>query len=552
MATSAVDRNNNAEVVSRNREQAKAQEAALKKRHAEEVNKLSKQYGEKVRELQKSYEEQMDKFKTRGQESLTEKDKKYQSEIDKIKNTHSQQAKNTAQNYERQIKEQRDTYRDESKRTNKIHDTQMNELSKNYENDVEKREENYTKSAEEMRADMAKGLNAQHERLESKYSNDAKNMRETTDEKINELSTDLQDTRDQKNAEIKNLKVESLANNQEQEKDKIGLVTQERKTQGMIQENMRDQYYKNLDELRDKYSRSTIESGNSKAAELQNMKDDVTLKTKEQIGNIERREREVHAQNDNDKYLALKNFNQEKKNYMNASKEALDKSEMQKSMIYDSVNDRTAHEIKGITAKHTEILDNQATYYKDRLGEREAKYDEAVETQVKGLEIENRKDKLTLENRQQKLVHILGKEKNEVETYYKDVLSEKDRIHKEEMTEQRVKLTKEKTEAVSKLENRIRDIDAKNNEKITQLINRFETQIDSMKEEHKAEKKRLTDQANRRLDEVEKTGRFQLESEKETAKTREEQMKAKFENNISQMEERHDQEKIRIATSVKK
>ena len=73
-----------------------------------------------------------------------------------------------------------------------------------------------------------------------------------------------------------------------------------------------------------------------------------------------------------------------------------------------------------------------------------------------------------------------------------------------------------------------------------------------MKEENKAEKKRVTDQSNRRLDEAEKTFKFQSESERAAAKNREDQLKSKFEKNITQIESRHDEEKIRIATNIKK
>lgn len=552
MATSSVDRNKNAEIASRNREQAKAQEAALKKKHAEAVSKLQKQHGDKVRELQKVYEDQLDAVRGRGQEALTEKDKKYQSQIDKIKNTQSQQAKNSAQNYESRVRQQQESHEGELKKTEQIHESQMNSLSKNYENDVEKKEELYTKSTEAMRAEQAEALGNQKERLDAQHSKDNNTVRDTQDERINNLTSELQETRETKNAEIRGLKVGNLSDRRELEDDKMSLINEERKTQGLIQDNMRENYNKNLEDLSDKYGQYNRESRSGRAVELINMKNMAEDRNNQQVESLERRIRESKMQNDNDKFLTQKSFNEEKKNYLLASKEALGKAELERSMVYDSANERTSKEIKDITNKNAESFDRQGKYYQGRLGEMGLKYNESIEKQVKGLEIDNKQDKLHAESRQQKITHIMGKEKNELENYYKEVLNEKDRIHKETMTEQRVNMLKERNEAVSKLENRIRETDAKGNEKITQLVNRYEREIGNMKDEHKAEKKRIVEQGNRRLDEAEKSFRFQAESDKVSAKSREEQLKSKFEKNISSMETRHDEEKIRIATSIKK
>ena len=552
MATSSVDsKNRKAESASQAREQAKKQEATLKKKQADEVKKLQKAHAEKIRELQKNHQDQLESVRTRGQEALTEKDKKYQSEIEKVKSAHTQQTRNSAQNFDREVRQLQDDYKGQLQKNEKVHESQMESLSKNYETDVKNREETFTEAVEDMRDGQQQALAKQKERLESRYTKDSTQLRNTQDEKINELTNQLQNTREQKNSEIRGLKVQSLSDREELEADKLGLITQERKTHEMHKENMRDQYAKNLDEIREKYGKYNNESRTGRAVELDNMKLMAEERNREQVGGLERRIREINSRNDNDRFIAQKTHSEEKKEYLNATKEALQKAEMQRSQVYDAANAKTSQEIKGLNSKNAELMDRQGKYYQSRIGEMEMKYDESIENQVKALEVENKQDRMKSENRTQKLTYLLSKEKNDVENYYKEMLSEKDRIHKDTMTEQRMTMLKERNEAVGKLENRLRETDAKNTEKINQLIMRYEKEINLMKDEQKAEKKRMTDQFNRRIDEIEKNHRFQLDSEKLSAKSREDQMKAKYERNISQMEVKHDQEKIRIATIVK-
>lgn len=552
MATSSVDKNRKAENATRTREQAKKQETELKKKHAAEVNRLQKMHGEKVRELQKTHQNQLEAVRTRGQEALSEKDREYQGQIDKMKSTHSQVTKNTAQNFDRQVRQIQDSHEGEMNKTNQVHESQMESLSKNYENDTKNREANYTKSVDYMRNEQSEALDSQRERLESRYNRDQNILRDTQDEKINELSNQLQATREQKNQEIKGLKVQNMSDREELEADKIGLITQERKTQEMHKDNMRDQYSKNLDEIREKYGKYNMESRTGRAVELDNMKLMAEEKNRDQVGALERRIREQNAKNDNERFLAQKSFSQEKKAYLGATKEALEKAELQRSQVYDAANARTAEEIKDITSRHNEIVDRQGKYYQERLGQSELKYGESIQNQVKSLEIENKQDRQKAEARQMKLNHLMGKEKNDMEGYYQELLTEKDRVHKDTLTEQRINMLKERNEAVGKLEGRLREVDAKNTEKTNQLIMKYEREIGLMKDEHKAEKKRLVDQHNRRLDELEKTHRFQMESDKVSAKAREDQLKEKYERNISQIEIKHDEEKIRMATVLKK
>ncbi len=551
MATSSVDKDRKSEHASRTREQAKKQEAELKKKHAAEVNKLQKVHGEKVRELQKSHEEQLESVRTRGQDQLSEKDKKYQSQIDKIKNTHTQATKNSAHNYDRQVRQLQDNHKGELNKTEQVHESQLNSLSKNYENDTKKKEENFTNAVDDMREDQSDALENQKERLESRYTKDSNILKDTQDSKINDLTNQLQNTREQKNAEIKGLKVQNMADREEMEADKLGLITQERKTQGLHQENMRDQYGKNLDELRDKYSRYNHESSTGRSVELENMKVIAEERNREQVGTLERRIRELNTNNDNERFKATTVHREEKKEYLNATKEALQKAELQRSQVYDAANARTSTEIKDITNRSAETLDRQGKYYKGRIGEMELKYDESINNQVKTLEIENKEDKQRSLIRQDKMTYLMSKEKNDMEGYYKELLNEKDRIHKDDMTTQRMAMLKERNEVVSKLEGRIRETDAKGTEKINQLVMRYEKEIGLMKDEHKMEKKRLTDNSARRMDEMEKTHRFQMESDKVSAKSREDQLKEKFERNISQIEIKHDEEKIRMATVLK-
>ncbi len=553
MATSSINKSKNAErSASATRENAKKQEAELKKKQAAEINKLQKAHGEKIRELQKNHEAQLEAVRVRGQESLSEKDKKYQNDIEKIKNAHTQQTKSTAQNYDRQIRQMQDDREGEGNKIKQIHESQMESLSKNYKRDMDKKDETFTKAVDDMRSKQSEALSDQKERLESRYQKDSNILRDAQDKKINQLSNQLQNVREQKNAEIKSLKVQNFADREKLEADKLSLLTQERKTQEMHKDHMRDQYGKNLDEMREKYGRYNSDSRAGRALELENMKTMAEQKNNQQVNALERRIREMRAGQENENFVRQKTHNEEKKAYLNATKEALEKAELQRSQVYDAANERTKSEINSITNRNAEILDRQGKYYQSRIGEMEIKYDESIDNQVKTLEVENRQDKQKAEMRQAKLSYLMNKEKNDMENYYKEILNEKDRAHKDSMVEQRMNMLKERNEAVNKLENRIREIDAKNTEKMNQLIMRYEREVNLMKDEHKAEKKRMTDNFNIRFDELNKNHKFQLESEKLAAKSKEDQLKARFERNISQMELKHDEEKIRMATVLKK
>jgi hypothetical protein len=545
MSTSAVNRNKKAHDA---REQQKKQVAELKKKQNEEINKLQKSHGQKVRELQKTHETQLEGVRQRGQEALSDKDRKYQNEIDKVKSAHVQQTKNSAQNYDRQIRQIQDSHESEVNKQQEVHETQQQSLSKNYETYSKNKEENFNKAVKEMHESQEEALFKQRERIESKYSKDNNDLRKIQDKKINELTNQLQLTREQKNAEIKDLKVENLSDKQQSNADKLSLLTQERKTQEMHKGNMREQYDKNLENLRDKYGQYNQESRSGRAQELQNMKRIAEERNRNQVGSLERRIRELNSDHDNDRFLAQKQFYEEKKNYLNATKEALAKAEMLRTKVYDSANEKTSSEIKDIVNRNAETMDRQSKYYKDRINTMDLKYGESVENQVKSLEVENQQDRRKAESRQQKLNYLMSKDKTEMESYYKELLNEKDRVHKDTMVDQRMALLKERNEAVSKLEGRMREMDAKNTEKMNHLIQRYEREVGHMKEEHKAEKKRMADQHNRRIDELEKSHKFLMDSEKVQAKNSETQMKERYERALTQMEVKHDEERVRMAS----
>lgn len=530
------------------REDYQHREADMKRKHNAEVNRLHKAHADQIRELQNNHQNQLETVRLRGQESLSTQDKKYQSEIDKIRSAHKQQNINAAQENGSKIKELQLQYEGQLDKETAVNKSRQEALEENYMRNFKEKEEEYTKSVDYMRSKQEQGLIEERNRLENKYMKDGNELRKNQDSRVGDLTQELQNTKDQKNAEISNLKTRLISDREEAESEKLDLLQQERKKSSLHQNYMNEQYHENLDNLREKYQSYSMDSKSGRAEELQNLEANANKRNNDAIEALERRIRAQRVQTDMDNFERNNQFRTEKKAYLDEVKKQLDVAETQREQVYEVAKKQTREDILDITKRNNSILDRQNKYNQSKVQEMTEKYNESLDTQVHRVEIENKKDLKNEQMRSKKVNMLLTQEKNNLEAYYQEMIEENHRVHLETLNEQRANLMKERNEAIRQLENRIREMDEKNTDKMNLMAQKYEKEIFDLKEMHKADTKSLVNQYNKRIDEIEKNQKMITESDRTQASAREIQIKDKYEKQLESLRLAHEEEKIKMAT----
>ncbi len=529
------------------REEYEVNEQKLKKKYNDQLTKAEQEHAHRINQLEEQHAKDLAAYRVNTRESLSDTEQKYQKQISGLQEANRRKSMQDAETAARELQKTEENSDVTVKKNNEIHESQTKTSQKNYENDIRHKDEVYGETADQMRESQRTSLNNERNKLNTANGKEMKNLRDYSEKRIGDLSRDLKTTRDYDQGQVTNLKTKLMQQKQNMDDDKLQTLTDERRRNQNYIDNYREDTSRNMKNLKDKYSEVNRQQDTSFQNQLQSLRDDSQSNYGSEIGGLKRQIRELKNNKDMDNYgnqIKTRDVNQD---LMQAHKNELDNAEIEREQILNEADRATSKKVKDIYKDNDNIMETQRRYYQDKITQTQEKYDDSIENQVVTLKTKNETDAVKNEAHSKKLKGLYDGERSQTEDFYKNVIEEKDDLHKQMLKEQRDNLLQDRKVLDEGWKARVRTIEADHVQKGQIRDETYQKQMYDLAEKHHTEMKSLERKYQTRLDELEKSTKFELESQKLQHETREEQMREQQQRQVEQMRQAYASNQINSA-----
>ncbi len=550
MSTDSVNNDDKrAQNYSRVKKEYDLREARLKQKQQEQLNRLNQAHAEEIRNIEKQHAKDLESYRVNNRNALTKTEAKYQKDIQDMQEANRKKSMQDAEEQSARLKHNENEKKTTIEKNKQIHDSQMKTLNETYERNMSNRNNEYADTVKDMKESQRKSIQHERESLTEAHNKEMDSYKEYSDNKINNLGRDLQNTRDVKGNEITTLKTKLMNQQMKASSDKIAALNDERK----MQQNYLNKYKSGVEADREALQRTheetMLKQNNEFQKGMSNMRANTQTTYGRTIAELEREVRDKEYQRDIDKFnnqIAMRN---ERTRMKEAHRNELESAEDKRKQIVGIANERSSNDIKKLQKDNMERMTDQRYFYEDRIGQMQDKYAEDVQTRVLNLQTQNDRDKRQDELRDRKVERLYADEKAQVEGYFKDVIDQKEKQHKEEVVAQRDKLLGDLKSNAEMYRGKIRSMDTDFNKKLLLQEETYMTRMNDMQQQHKNELQALQRRYQARIDEMDKTRKFEVETQKAQSAARENQIKEQHNRQMEQMRVSHMQNQIKKSES---
>jgi hypothetical protein len=504
---SADNRNSQDEAIRRARETYQEKETDQAKAHSQEMKRMAEAHQTQIREMQQSHDSQMEDLKTKARDAISNRDMKYQKEIQDLRGMQKNQLRRQAEEADERIQKTEDHAKSSIERTSAIKDDQRSAVVQQYDAELKNIKKQFQETNEKSRTQMQTSAADQRTRLNQVHQKELKAVTSDRD-RARDLSQKSYDSL-RKN---KDMALRDLEQAKKNETERLNSA---------YESNIREEnagHQESLDQVREGLQRGIAQNRARYEKELEKRSGDSKSSTEAFKGSInDRINSQLNAGKAENSHLKNEivrqrtQLTQEKNTQVSNTRDSMQANienlEMQRKDFVESVNEKNRGEIDGITKKSTETLNRSNRFFQDKLATERAMAENRHEGTKLGLEKRLMTAEMQADNRTEKLKAMKVRDEASLRTFF-DKSSDAQRDNYENtLRELRDKNTRDQDAIFQNFSKQSAEREAKFQQKLTEVNNRFEGQIQDLKEGQtkqmadqiaiaNKEKKQLVDQKN--------------------------------------------------------
>mgnify|MGYP001611631914 CR=1 FL=1 len=550
--SSSAEKKAYSESAKKNSDKKTEQQNNVTAKHRKEIKSLAQKYSEEMEELKGRHQQEMGQLKARANETLSKRDRKNIEDITDVRNVHRQQLEKTARENEERIDALKNQYQTENQKQKKSADRQLETKDKNFEGAAAETNKKFEEYSESMREGMKEGLDRQREKIENKYTKEAKLLIEGRDEQLQSAREANRRTRTEKDAQIARLEQIKREQKENLTNDYVVKVDEERKHHAADNENRREVYKESVDQLRERY-RKALDTEKIENAENQGgFKRGVEGRLGEQVRNLERRVHQMKTDNAATEIELKKGYERQKQNLKTAFQLNVEDFEKQRNESVDLYKDVAHKDVLKAKKDFDRTLKMTNNYYKGELNSSKLRSDE-VDDQNRE-EYARMKDHLSqrMEKRVATVQTGLQLENKKSQEYFNDSLEQMKEVQYDTIAEVRENLNRDKKDAVGHLRENLRKNSMKSNEQLIGTKLELEKKLQSIADDNERRMRSLKWESDRVLKEQAKQSKMSLEMKDQQYKTKMAQMQDEYKKNVDVINKNHQDEVTKLIIGQKK
>ncbi|MCB0414778.1 MAG: hypothetical protein KDD50_10620 [Bdellovibrionales bacterium] len=550
---SSVDNSNrNDDAVRRSREEYQTKESNLRKTQNKEIRRISEQHKKEIDDLKKQHTDQMKALSDRLRDEIAIRENKHQDEMDSLRQLNRQKLTQTIRDSDQKIQNYRESVENNSDRKIQAYETRLDKLSRDYEEKVRLQKQMNEQQLNDLRKKQEEAITSDRETLTKAHSTKVNTLKESRDREVMELQDKLQETRLVTNARLKAQQIQQFSDKKRLTDNFISQMNRERLARQDSEMELRDGFDRSIDQIKKKDDLARKEERLAYVDGLNNLREEVFDRMGERSQSLEASLANEKSMRNREKVKLLKNADIRVKNVRENMQKNIDHYADVNKKMRENLLDQNAEDINKVRKETSDAIQFSNRFHRNRAQMIDEKNRNAF-SQLKQDFAAHKENQEKLDDiSRQRLQNEYNRNISRINEGYQQSITSLRNSNDEEKVQIREHLASEHNDSVNNLMKRVADNDIKHAQKLSQTIEKYESEIDKMKAESTINKKRAEFRAKKTIDNLQKDHQVQLDALRLQYEQKLAEVKDHQRQETEQMNKRHKEQVDNLLTVIRK
>lgn len=540
------------ETARRRAEEQKARDSEAAKRHKKEIRRMTELHYQEIEKLKNDHVAQIEEIKKNSTDSISGRDYKHNKEIEDMRDAARKQAKAQADENLRREETLRKATTNDSSSSKVQNEARINKLAEDYKTNLGQREKSFQQSIEDAREAQAEGLERNRQRLTKSHDVETKSLIDERNERVENLQRQMGSYRETTEMTRKERELQHMRQMNRASDNLMRAVTNEREARKDGEEILRDGFEHSVDSLKGRYEKATQKERETNNLVSNSFRSSTMDRIDNQVRRLESEKENLKASNTRAELQMKARKEQEIDNIRDSWSKNLDDYRMQRDQAVSDSNERTQKDVSKVRDQLSKELVDNGRFYRGRMSEESRIQRMAYENLVGDFESKTGHLKNVTDQRVKTIFDNSNEEKARLVELQKNTHIASQRGHQDEMKALREVMDNDKQQVVTRLQNQMRKQEVEHAERMNNLVQKYEKQILSMKDQILLTKRQGDESLKRTVDEMARSHKLALDQVETKNRDRMRQISGQQAEEIRQVNKRHEDKLDQVLVEVKK
>lgn len=519
------------EALRRARETYQEKETDQAKNHSTEMKRMAEAHQAEVRKIQDAHDAQMEALKSKARDAISNRDMRYQKEIQDLRGLHQNQVRRQALEADGRIQEVQVGAKREVQKNSEIKDQQKQVMAQQYESELDRERKRVSDVSEKSRQVVQTSAIEQRQRLNATHQKEMKTVVEDRDRTRNSAQRNFDSLRKTKDGQIEDLDKAKRTEAQRLSENYTSNVKELSRDHDQNIANAREGFKEGIEKNRGRFEKALEERDMASKNTSEAFKSTVSDRLANRLSAGESKNAQLERDLVRQQSSLTRAKNREVQNTRDTMQANIENLESQRIESLAASNAKNKIEVDRIQKNSEELLGRTNRFFQEKMVADRGLASERHETTKMNLEKRLLVSEMTSDDRTNKLQAINGREEETLKSFYDKSSSAQRENYEQSLNELRETNKRDQDLIFKNFSKQSTEREMKFQAKLTEVNNKFESQIQILKEDgakqlqnqiaaSNKEKKVLVDQKNIEL----------------------QRQAAQYENRIAKLEDTHKRE----------
>lgn len=540
------------EVVRRNREDYRKNESEMIKKHKQELRNISEQHYQEIESLKKAHAEQMDSMAKHSNDTISERDHKYNKSIEDMRGMHMKQLKATAEETNRREEALRRASQGDNTQAKAQNDARFEKLSEDYKNNLIKAEQAHQESIKEGRESQQQAIAENRAKLEQAFQSQNDSIRDERNEKVKGLQNQLSSYRENAEGRLKDQEVRHFRDKSRDSQNLMRAVGKERQARQDNGEILREGFEDGLNTQKERYEKAMKQEREALQMSSSDLKSTVNARVDGQVNRLEQEVMDLKESRAREGVMQKHQANREIANIRESYGKNIENAMDQRNEAVRASNERVAKDVSKVRDEMGKQMTENGRFYRGRMEEQNRIQRNAFENMAGNFDSQLEATKAHTDQRVKTIYERTEEDKQRLIQLQQEGHQASQSQMRDQVREAREQADNEKQIAIRTMQDQMRKQEMKHTERMNQVVNKYEKQVQSLKDLVLKERKSGEDNLKRTVDELQRAHKLSIDQLENKNKEQVRQMTNMQSEEIRSVNKRHEEKLDHVLAEVKK
>jgi len=540
------------DTIRKNREQYQQKQADLVKKQAKEVRRLNEEHYNEVERMKKAHSDQMEDLRKNTNQVINERDHKYNQDVEGLRDLYKKQMQSQADDTQRKEDTLRKATTGDAEQTKANNEARMTKLTQDYDHGLKEREHTYEESLKENREAQANAIQENRDKLQGSFDSQSKVMKDERNERVGNLQKTYDDYRQNTHEQQRSQETRHLREQQRSSENLLRAVRKERQSKADSEAYLRDGFKEGIRQTQERFEKQAAKERAALELSRDQMNSSVGDRIDNEVTRLKRDNQDLKDNNVRADLINKQKMHREVADITDSYQKNMDNYREQRDRAVADSNDRTHRDVQKV--RHD--LENQAVennrFYREQMEDQNRISKEAYDNQKGDFEVRVSQQKEMTDRRVKNLYDTTAEEKSRMALQEGDNHRASQRLHHDLIKKVHSDDEADKQIAVNTLQDHIERQEAQHNERMAQVVAKYEKQIQTLKDQLVKEKRQNDETLKRTTEEMQRQHKIEMDQVALQNRDRLRNMDAHHNDELRELNKRNDARIDQVIAEVKK